>query len=71
MGVTAEIIEAHPASFKIAAHLNLLQLSKLALMRKFCLAVDGLPFRHLLLLPAALHLLRVIESYNLPLGIIP
>lgn len=57
LGVSAEITEVHPAGFKIASHLNLSQPGKLSLMRKFCLAVDCLPFRHLLLLPAAVHLL--------------
>lgn len=63
LGVFAEIIQAHPAGFIIAAHLDVLQPSKLSLMGKFCLAVDRLPFHHLLLLlPVALHLLRVTES---------
>lgn len=63
--VFAETIRVHPGCFRIAAHLNLLQPSKLTLMGKFSLAVDRLPFHHpLCLLPAALHLFQVIESYK-------
>lgn len=63
LGVFTETIHAHPAGLRIAAHWNLLQLSKLALMGTFCLAVDHLPFHCLLLLlPVALHLLQVTES---------